>query len=915
MRERGERSSRIPKPRRGDTTRGVFPRGDVDVSAPNFRVPAKKSFSVYAPYARERKKKIPPRIINWLIFVMIMNIIKRDGTREDYDATKISRAIRAAFDGLGTQCDAADLSAMVGRIEALLRTLCETSASGVKVEQVQDIVEIEMMKSGFFREARRFILYREERSKERAILEEIRAAVPVPGLRRLLKDARRAFPQSAYSPELLAAKLRAFRKEGMSPGDALRSLIRAAVECVSAEAPDWEFIAARILGFQHALSVREQTDSLKLSGFYEKISYLVSEGLYGQYILDNYSEDDVQALEAYLKPERDALFTFSGLDLLLKRYVINDHRRRPIETPQEMFMGIAMHLAIPEKPADRVRIAKTFYDMLSRQQVTMATPTISNARKPYFQLSSCFVDTVLDSLDGIYRSISNFSQVSKFGGGMGLYFGKVRASGSDIRGYKGAAGGVIRWIKLANDTAVAVDQLGVRSGAVAVYLDVWHRDILDFLQLRTNNGDDRMKAHDVFPAVCYPDLFWKMVKEDMNQTWHLMCPHEILVTKGYALEDFYGEEWEKRYLDCIHDARIRKTEIQLKDLVRLILKSAVETGTPFAFNRDLVNRANPNRHKGIIYCSNLCTEIAQNMSAIETVSRTTELVDGECVVVEKTRPGDFVVCNLASLVLGRLDFSDDAEIRRVVSTLVRALDNVIDLNYYPLQYAEITNKRYRPIGLGASGYHHLLAKNGIAWETEEHLKFIDSVFEKINFFAVEASANLAKEKGAYAEFSGSDWESGEYFRSRGYTDEKWSELAEKVRRDGMRNGYLMAIAPTSSTSILAGTTAGTDPVMSRFFLEEKKGSTIARVAPELSPGTWWLYKSAHLTEQTWSVRAAGVRQRHVDQAQSVNLYITNEYSFRKVLDLYLLAWECGVKTIYYVRSKSLEVEECESCAS
>lgn len=844
-----------------------------------------------------------------------MEIIKRDGSRERYDAEKIARVIRAAFDGLGTECAAEDLSAMVGRVEALLKTLSDANGNAIKVEQIQDIVEIEMMKSGFFREARRFILYREERARERAAIDELRAAVGVPGLGRVLKDICRAFRAPEYSPERLLAKFRAFAKEGMSADDALRSLVRAAAECVSAQAPDWEFVAARLLDFSAGRGIAALAEQLKISTFLEKIRYLEAEGLYGKYILENYAPEEVAELESCIRPERTHLFTYSGLDLVLKRYAIRDRRGRLLETPQEMFMGIAMHLGIPEKRERRLRVVKDIYDVLSTLKATMATPTMANARKPHFQLSSCFVDTVPDSLDGIYRSISGFSQVSKFGGGMGLYFGKVRASGSDIRGFKGAAGGVVRWIRLANDTAVAVDQLGMRSGAVAVYLDVWHKDILDFLQLRTNNGDDRMKAHDVFPAVCYPDLFWKMAREDLSRKWHLMCPHEILSVKGYALEDFYGEEWERRYRDCVNDARIRKTEISLRDLVRLILKSAVETGTPFAFNRDAVNRANPNRSRGVIYCSNLCTEIAQNMSAVESVSTTVETEDGDVVVVEKTRPGDFVVCNLASLVLGRINFRDAAEVKFVVSTLVRTLDNVIDLNFYPVPYARITNARYRPIGLGASGYHHLLAREGIAWESEKHLAFADEIFEKINYFAIEASAELAAEKGRYPYFEGSDWESGEYFRSRGYDSAAWRALAEKVRARGMRNGYLTAIAPTSSTSIIAGTTAGTDPVMNRFFLEEKKGATVARVAPELSPKTWWLYKNAHAIDQTWSVRAAGVRQRHVDQAQSLNLYITNEYTFRRVLDLYLRAWECGVKTIYYVRSKSLEVEECESCAS
>ena len=328
-----------------------------------------------------------------------------------------------------------------------------------------------------------------------------------------------------------------------------------------------------------------------------------------------------------------------------------------------------------------------------------------------------------------------------------------------------------------------------------------------------------------------------------------------------------------------------------------------------------MNRANPNPQTGIIYCSNLCTEIAQNMSAIEEVSTEVVTEDGDTVVVKTTRPGDFVVCNLASLSLGRLPVTDAPKLRETVRTVVRALDNVIDLNYYMLPYAEITTKRYRAIGLGVSGYHHMLAVNGIPWESEQHLEFVDRVFEDINRYAIEASCDLAAERGAYGLFEGSDWQTGAYFEKRGYAGVAWRELADRVAAQGMRNGYLLAVAPTSSTSILSGTTAGIDPVMRKFFLEEKKGSMLPRVAPELSPATYWYYKPAHLIDQMWSVRAAGVRQRHIDQAQSMNLYITNDYTMRQVLDLYLEAWRHGVKTIYYVRSKSLEVEECESCSS
>ena len=722
------------------------------------------------------------------------------------------------------------------------------------------------------------------------------------------------FPEEIYYLGILEDKFLAFQKPELSIEENLQLLVKAAVELTTQEAPKWEMIAARLLMFAFERELREAEESCEITTLYEKIVYLTGRGLYGQYILENYTKEEIDEFETFLAPERNDLFTYSGLELLLNRYVIHTGKGVALESPQEMFLGIAMHLAMKEQK-DRTLWVKRFYDMLSKLQVTMATPTLSNARKPYHQLSSCFIDTVPDSLNGIYRSIDNFAKVSKFGGGMGMYFGKVRASGSAIRGFEGAAGGVIRWIRLANDTAVAVDQLGVRQGAVAVYLDVWHRDLPEFLNLRTNNGDDRMKAHDVFPAVCYPDYFWEQARDNIEGDWYLMCPHEILTVKGYALEDCYGEAWKEKYLDCVQDDRIKKRVVPIKDIIRLIIKSAVETGTPFTFNRDHVNRMNPNGHKGMIYCSNLCTEIAQNMSGIGEVEERVETVNGETVVVTVTKPGEFVVCNLASLSLGHLNVEDEEEIADITKCAVRALDNVIDLNFFPVPYAKINNEKYRPIGLGVSGYHHMLAKQRISWESEQHLQFAEDIFSKIHYAAIEASSEIAEEKGSYTYFEGSDWQTGKYFDKRHLKTEKWNQLREKVKQQGLRNAYLLAIAPTSSTSIIAGTTAGLDPIMNRYFLEEKKNGLMPRVAPELSMETFWYYKIAHYIEQKWSVRACGVRQRHIDQAQSMNLYITNEYTFRKVLDLYILAWEEGVKTIYYIRSKSLEVEECEVCSS
>ena len=839
-----------------------------------------------------------------------MNITKRNGEVEVYNNEKISIAIKKSFISTGKDISDSEIAGMVSEVEQFIKENPELRT----VEDIQNRVEKCLMAHGHYDEAKNYILFRYQRNEQRQAINYIVWTADDRELADVLHSVAREYRERSYSMVTLQEKFSSFTKPGMSQKDSIDALIKAAVELTTPEAPAWEMISARILSYRSEKKITRLEEELGLKTFYRKVKYMTEEGLYGDYILQNYSEEEINEAATFIDPERNKLLNYSGLDLLLKRYVIKNYTGKVIERVQEMFLGIALHLAMPEKE-DRLMWVRRIYDLLSKLEVTMATPTLSNSRKPSHQLSSCFIDTVPDSLDGIYRSLDNFSQVSKFGGGMGMYFGKVRATGGNIRGFKGVAGGVIRWMRLVNDTAVAVDQLGMRQGAVAVYLDVWHKDLPEFLQLRTNNGDDRMKAHDIFPAICYPDLFWKMAEEDMNQNWSLFCPNEIMRIKGYCLEDCYGEEWERKYLDCVNDQRLSRRVISIKDIVRLVLRSAVETGTPFTFNRDTVNRANPNAHKGMIYCSNLCTEIAQNMAPIETVSKEVETKDGDTVVVTTTRPGEFVVCNLASLSLGRLPLEDEEKMKEKVATVVRALDNVINLNFYPVPYAQLTNQRYRSIGLGISGYHHALAKRRIKWESEEHLEFMDKVFETINLAAILASSNLAKEKGSYQFFEGSDWQTGAYFDKRGYDSAEWQDVRKTVALQGMRNAYLLAVAPTSSTSIIAGTTAGLDPIMKRFFLEEKKGSMLPRVAPELSDETYWMYKSAYLINQKWSVRASGVRQRHIDQAQSMNLYITNDFTMRQILDLYLLAWKEGVKTIYYVRSKSLEVEECESCSS
>lgn len=840
-----------------------------------------------------------------------MIIIKRSGKTVEFDVQKIKRAIEKAFISVSKPYKEDILEQMAVDVQKKAENNFPKDHV-VTVEEIQDLVEITLIEYNYYTVVKSYILYRASHHKMRKVLEDFSDYFDDAELLEVMKKIQKDFKEDVYELGSLYTKFTSFAKENMNFEDIINSLIKAASELTSKDAPKWEYIAGRFLSFNINRNIDKESNKHEIYSFADKIKLLTKENLYGKYILENYTEEEIEDLEKYIQPQRDELFNYSGLELVYKRYLIKNMNGVVLEKVQEMFMGIAMHLALKEK--NRVYWAKKFYDILSNLKVTMATPTMSNARKPFHQLSSCFIDTVPDNLDGIYRSITNFSQVSKHGGGMGLYFGKVRAMGSDIRGFKGVAGGVIRWIRLANDTAVAVDQLGMRQGACAVYLDVWHKDIPEFLQLRTNNGDDRMKAHDVFPAVCFPNYFWELAKNDLDANWYMMCPHEILTYRGYALEDYFGDEWVRRYKECIEDDRIEKRVMSVKDMVRLIIKSTVETGTPFIFNRDVVNKYNPNSHKGVIYSSNLCTEIAQNTSEIESVSKEIVDVNGEKVVVTTTKPGDFVVCNLASLVLGNINITDQEELEDVVSTVVRALDNVIDLNYYPVEYAKITNGRYRAIGLGTSGYHHAMVKQGIMFQSEEHLKFADELYENINYYAVKASAEIAKEKGSYEYFEGSDWQSGAYFEKRKYTSERWTALRNETAK-GIRNAYLMAVAPTGSTSIIAGTTAAVDPVMMRYFLEEKKGQIVPRVAPSLSSQTFWLYENAHEIDQTWVIKSAGIRQRHIDQSQSVNLYITTEYTMKRILNLFIQACEEEVKTIYYVRSKSLEVEECDSCSA
>lgn len=710
-------------------------------------------------------------------------------------------------------------------------------------------------------------------------------------------------------------------KNGMSTKEIQDVLIRTAIEKVvtKTERPNinWQYVAARLVLFDlyKEAKINRGYDSFGYGSFVELIDILIKQGYYDNFFLTEYTKEDREELAAYIDPDRDFLFNYEGIKLLSDRYLVKGYNKEVYELPQERFMAIAMHLASVEKKEDRVAYAKKFYDLLSKLKMTVATPTLANAGTVFHQLSSCFISTVSDNLWSIYDVNSKFSRVSKHGGALGIYLGKIRAMNSSIRGYKNASGGVVPWVRLYNDTAVAVDQLGKRRGGASITLDIWHRDLYDFTELRTNNGDDRKKAHDVFPSISIPDIF--MERLEKREDFTLFDPHEVKEMMGFSLEDYYDEdennrEFTKRYLLCEKDTRLNKITVKALDIMKRIMKSAVETGTPFIFFRDTVNRANPNAHCGMIYSSNLCHEIAQNMSESTLLSEEIVEENGEFRSVSSVNMGDMVTCNLNSINLGRVTFD---ELKENIPLQIRMLDNVITLNQFPVLDAKVTSNKYRGIGLGVSGYHHYLAKNMIAWEGEKHIEEADRLFEEIAYHSIKASMELSKEKGAYSEFKGSSWQTGEYFKKRGYNSPRWKELEKEVAKNGMRNGYLMAVAPTGSTSNIAGTTAGIDPIFKKFFVEEKKGNITPKTAPELNEETFWYYKEAHYINNLWSIRACAARQRHIDQSQAFNLYITPEMKAKDILDLYIEAHKLGLKTIYYVRNKSLELDECTSCSS
>ena len=741
-------------------------------------------------------------------------------------------------------------------------------------------------------------------------------------------------------------------RDGINSREIQETLIKTAVDKIDIDAPNWTFVASRLFLYDLYHRVNGFTGYGSLKEYFERGEKE------GRIVLGLKEKYDLELLDTHIVQERDLEFTYLGIRTLYDRYLIKDRKGDPIELPQHMFMAIAMFLAQNEE--DREGWAVKIYDMISQFQVMLATPTLSNARTPRHQLSSCYIGSTPDNIEGIFDCYKEMALLSKFGGGIGWDWTQVRAMGSFIDGHKNAAGGTVPFLKITNDIAIAVDQLGTRKGAIAVYLEPWHMDIIDFLDLKKNSGEERRRAHDLFPALWINDIFMKRVIED--GIWTTFDPLEC-----GELTQLHGEAFEKRYLELEQDPNITKEHKKAKDLWRKILTSYFETGSPFLCFKDNANRANPNDHYGVIRSSNLCTEIFQNTDAnyyriklkfetgeeliydeeelvkvdsgIEKPAKKVTALDSiggqQIYIVEKEKvDGATAVCNLASVNLSRINTREDIE--RVVPIAVRALDNVIDLNFYPLEKVKRTNMRSRSIGLGVMGEAQMLAEHGIHWGSQEHFDKVDEVMEAVSYNAIKASSELAVEKGSYPEFVGSKWSRGIMPMDHANAEVlnlvdrgglfashyAWDELRETVKKQGMRNGYLMAIAPTSSISILTGTTQAIEPVYKRKWFEENLSGLIPVVVPKLSPDTWAYYTPAYDLDQTILIKAGAIRQKWIDQGQSLNIFITLDKASGKYLnEIYMLAWRLGIKSTYYLRSQSPEMQndvedrsmECVGC--
>ena len=870
---------------------------------------------------------------------MIKQVQKRNGQVVDFTHERIVVAIKKAIEvtpdhGISLPNFAEDLTAQI--VLELDRNFFQQGKTP-NIEDIQNIVEEKLVESGNLAVAKKYILYRAEHAKKRAeqrildleklekdLLKVVKFDDRVQKFsREKLKNTWQIAAKGIETKcpfEQLFEKFKITLIDKLSTKQILINLRKAALDLITVENINWQIVAGRLLAME-VYKAASRNRKLKIKDFYTPTAWqnhfndYVDKKLYSDKFKENYSSEEILEAGSWLNKERDFEYIYSTHLALSKRYLLNPNQVVH-ELPQEMYLAVALFLAIPETKTNRMRVARQIYEATSSQKLSLPTPTLLNARTNFHQLSSCFKLNAADDLRSIYHNIENMAQISKFGGGIGIYLGHIRSKSAAIRGINNASGGVIPWIRVINDTACAVNQLGARMGAVSPTIDIWHRDIHDFLNLQTESGDIRSKAFDVFPAVSVPDIFMQRLEEDGD--WTLFDPHEVAIVTNRRLEDNFDTDFTEFYQACEQNQEIKLKEVvKARDVFKELLKTAVETGMPYVFWRDTVNRLNPNKHAGNVYSTQLCTEICQNTAPAKFIG---ESVADNKVSIEY-EAGETVVCNLASINIAKAN--SDQDIKDICEVAARVLDNVITLNFYPIKEAEMTAKKYRSVGLGFMGLAEYLACNKLAYDSPEAREAVDKLFEKYAFATLQSSAALAEERGKYQLFKNSEWSKGKlfgrdlkWFQENAKTKSNWTELIGKIKQDGLRFAYHFAPAPNTSTAGVVGTTAGVLPIYRKFFVETNSIAPVVTVAPKLNQDNFWYYKEYQNLEMKDVIAMIATIYKWIDQSISFEWMLNPEKTSPKELyDWYLLAWKQGIKTVYYLRSMSGEIkDDCVSCS-
>ncbi|MGL4653716.1 ribonucleoside-diphosphate reductase subunit alpha [Cetobacterium sp.] len=711
----------------------------------------------------------------------------------------------------------------------------------------------------------------------------------------------------------LESHIESIYQENITTKKIQESLINEAVAMTSFDESDWTYVAGRLLMMETEREVFHKR-GFSYGKFFESIKKLVELGIYDDRLL-NYSEEEVLELQKAIDTSRDVMYDYAGANMFVNRYLLK-YKGDIFELPQEVFMCIAMLLAINEE--DKVGVAKRFYEALSLKKVSLATPILANLRLPNGNLSSCFITAMDDNIESIFYNVDTVAKISKNGGGVGLNISRVRAKNSMVNGYYNASGGVVPWIKIINDTAVAVNQQGRRAGAVTVALDSWHLDIEHFLELQTENGDQRGKAYDIYPQVVLSDMFMRRVEED--STWTLVDPYEIRKKYDVELCEIYGEQFEELYLKIEADDNLNlKKVIKARELFKEIMKVQIETGMPYIFFKDRANKMNHNSHAGMIGNGNLCMESFSNFSPSKKFNEETEGETG----VRTTKLGEVHTCNLVSMNLAEIERE---ELEEIVDISVRILDNTIDLTKTPIKESDKHNLAYRTIGVGTMGLADYLAREFMIYD--ESLNEIDELFEEIAIYTIKSSAKLAKSRGAYPMFKESMWdkgiffgkEKGEYLENSKFAKE-WEEAFHLVATYGLRNGELTAVAPNTSTSLLMGSTASVNPTFSRFYIEKNQKGAVPRVVKHLKDRAWFYPEFKNVDPKTYVTIMSRIG-KWITQGVSMELIfdLNKDIKAKDIYDTFMTAWKEGCKSVYYIRTIQKntnivnEKEECESCS-